>query len=520
MRLFTAKPTFRACMLSGAAMIAAIAGPAMAQDADALAAIEARLERLEAENARLRGEVEALRQPTTLQPRQADATTAQYDRLPDADGKRDTVAERGDDTIDGVESTALVGIDPEYGYAMLDHAERTNSKPLYQLQAIAAERLSNPVTLSGGVTALANLQLSNVDNNFGYLTRHPTGANQSGKRVSEIVLHSAQLAVTAQLTDGITGYAEFLYDPQQSFGAGTITSLTRNQIQLRRGWIMVGDLQKAPVYALIGKMDVPFGLNDTVSPFTNSTNWHAFAGLAYGGTVGLYSDGFHLRAMAVQGGAQFRAANAPVNGTGIPSKVNNFAVDGNYTAKLADFASATLGASYIHGSAYCQGYPVVHFNPCQDNNPAWSAYGTARIGDFELLGEYAETTKVWPGTRVPDPTNPLSVFEAVPATAFTFGGRYGFGEEWADARREFALSAEFSRFTAGDEGAPWETQSQFVAGLSWFPVGNVNLFGEYVLAEGFVPLNFLSGGNLPGGATISRQDVNTNVFLLGIQGSF
>ena len=113
MRLFAAKPTVRACMLSGAAMIAAIAGPAMAQDADALAAIEARLERLEAENARLRGEVEALRQPTALQPRQADATTVQYDRLPDADGKRDTVAERGDDTIDGVESTALVGIDPE-----------------------------------------------------------------------------------------------------------------------------------------------------------------------------------------------------------------------------------------------------------------------------------------------------------------------------------------------------------------------------------------------------------------------
>ena len=84
----------------------------------------------------------------------------------------------------------------------------------------------------------------------------------------------------------VTGYAELLYDPEQSFGQGTITALARNQIQLRRGWVMFGNLDQLPVYALVGKMDTPFGLNDTVNPFTNSTNWHAFAGLAYGGQVG------------------------------------------------------------------------------------------------------------------------------------------------------------------------------------------------------------------------------------------
>ena len=520
----SARALFRSVALAGTAMATTLALPAQAQDAGAaaLAAIEARLERLEAENARLRSEVDQLRNDAALAAQAAEpveiSQLAAHSAVPET---RDTIAERGDETIDGRKSTALVGIDPTYGFAMLDAGERTNTKPLYQLQAISEGRLSNPVTLSGSVTAIADIQFTNVDDLFGYLTRHPTGANQNGKTVSEVVLHSAQLAVTAQFADGVTGFTEFLYDPQQSFGSGTITALARNQIQLRRGWVMLGDLERAPVYALIGKMDTPFGLNDTVSPFTNSTNWHAFAGLAYGGTLGFYSNGLHLRGMAIQGGAQFRAANAPVNGTAIPSKVNNFALDGNYTARLGNVATAMVGASYIHGSAYCQDYPVFHFNPCQERNPAWAAYGTAQIGGFDFKGEYAETTKVWPGTQVPDPTNPLSIYEAVPATSFTLGGRYGFGAEWDNAsRREFALSAEFSRFTSGDEGSPWETQSQFVAGLSWFPVANVNLFGEYILAEGWVPLNFLSGGNLPGGASWSRQDVNTDVILIGVQGSF
>ena len=38
--------------------------------------------------------------------------------------------------------------------------------------------------------------------------------------------------------------------------------------------------------AAIGKMEAPFGLMDTVSPFTASTVWHAFGGLAWGALAG------------------------------------------------------------------------------------------------------------------------------------------------------------------------------------------------------------------------------------------
>lgn len=112
--------------------------------------------------------------------------------------------------------------------------------------------------------------------------RHPTAGNQRTKDVSEAALHSAQLALTANLGDWITGYVELLYDPHQSFGQGTLTALTRNQVQVRRGYVILGNLNESPFYASLGKMAIPFGLTDTVNPFTASTVWHAFGGLAYG----------------------------------------------------------------------------------------------------------------------------------------------------------------------------------------------------------------------------------------------
>jgi hypothetical protein len=415
-------------------------------------------------------------------------------------------------------SAGLVGISPEYGYRVLDHAEGVNTRQLMTLQAIQAGELPHRVTLSGGVTVLGNVQRSNSDTKFGWLMRHPTSANQIGEDVSELVVHSAQLAFTARVSDFVTAYGELLYNPEQSFGSGTITTLTRNQVEMRKAYVLIGNLDRTPLYGAIGKMDVPFGLQDTVSPFTNSTSWHAFAPLAYGGMVGWWNGNLHLRAMAVQGGAQFRSANVPVQDTAVPSRVNNFALDANYTLPLGQHGDQVMvGASYIHGSAYCQPYPVVHFNPCQENNPAWAAYTLAHLGNFTLLGEYARTTEIWPGSAVPDPTNPLSAFDAQETSAFTLGGRYA----WPMAEgAPVDISFEFSRFRAGEDGAPWERQDQYVAGLSRFIAPSVSLFGEYIHTDGWVPLNFLSGGNFTDGSTWSERDATTDILAVGIQAAF
>ena len=510
-------------LIAGVSLLSlGLAAPALADDDARIEALEARVQQLEAMNRQLLDVMQA----QGLLP-QADAPAAPalahqpaHDRHGDApmqiahhDGGPHG-AGHGDHHGDEFHQN-LVGISPEYGYRVLDHAEGVNTRPLTILNAARNGELDRRVTLSGDVTALANYQESNSNTKFGWLMRHPTSANQIGETVSEFVIHSAQLAVTGRMTESVTLYSELLYDPEQSFGAGTLTDLNRNQIQLRRAFVLFGDLERTPWYAAIGKMDTPFGLNDTVSPFTNSTNWHAFAGLATGGLVGYYNNGLHVRAMAIQGGAQFRAHNAPVEDTNVPSRVNNFAVDVNYTANLGDERTVMAGASYTEATAYCQAYPVFHFNPCDDNNPGWAVYARADLGRMELLGEYATTTEDWPGTASPVPI--YAAFDPVAAESFTLGGRY-----WFDVTRteDFALSFEFSRFISGDDGAPWEKQDQWVLGGSYFLSPSVNLFGELIRTEGWVPLNFLSGGNLPTGESWSESDANTNVLVLGVQASF
>ncbi|WP_082115722.1 hypothetical protein [Aurantiacibacter gangjinensis] len=524
----------RALLFATSALVAIAPASAMAQDAQILERLEAmedRLEALEQENAALRAQLQGSPSAPVIADTPAPDAAAQ-DQVP---GEPVTLAEAGAAQVDPVAemddpreidvagSQNFVGTNSTYAYAMLDHAENVNTKPLMQLTALQDGELTDRVTLSGGITAIANWQFASVDDKFGYLMRHPTSANQLGDEVSEVVLHSANFAFTAQLAPNLTGYAEFLYDPQQSFGPGTITALTRNQLQLRRGWVMYGDLNDHPFYVAVGKMDTPFGLNDTVSPFTNSTNWHAFSGLAFGGQAGFVSGGLHLRGMIIQGGAQFRAANVPVEGSSVPSRANNFAFDARYTLALGgeEANSAMVGASYQHGTAYCQGYPVFHFNPCADNNPGVAVYGRVNYGPLTLLGEYARTTDEWEGTAVPIPNNPLSIYDPVAPEAFTLGARLGFGDDRAAMqRREFALSAEFSRFISGEDGSPWERQNQLVLGTSWFPLPNVNLFGEFIHVDGFVPLNFLSGGNFPDGSTWSEQGADTDVIMAGAQVAF
>ena len=516
---------YRAGVVAGALAVF-VAEPAAAQELrepPTLDALAERLDRLEAENRALRARLQDGEAPPARQS-SAGMTLADDGNSPaPLAASGEVVTERDDPAeIQVAGSENFVGTNTEYAYRMLDHAESITTKPLIQLAALQAGELEDRVTIAAGITVLADWQKSSTDDKFAYLMRHPTGANQVGGRVSEAVVHAASLSLTGRLTDSLTGYFELLYDPQQSFGPGTITALTRNQVQMRRAWVMFGNPDRTPFYALVGKMDTPFGLNDTVSPFTNSTNWHSFAGLAYGAQAGYLTDNFLLRAMAIQGGSQFRAANTSVNGTNVPSRLNNFAIDARYTLGLPGEENALMvGGSWEKGSPYCQDYPVFHFNPCETNNPAVAAYGRLDWGSFRLLGEYAQTLDEWPGSAVPDPTNSLSRFEAVKTRSFTAGARFGFGgERLSPQDREFAISAEFSKFIAGDDGSPWERQNQSVLGLSWFPAPSANLFAEYVHVDGFVPLNFLSGGNFPDGSTWSEQGADTDVLLVGAQVAF
>nr|WHW29733.1 hypothetical protein [uncultured bacterium] len=405
---------------------------------------------------------------------------------------------------------------PEFGYELLDPTTDIRFKQLSILRAKQAGVLRpNTVHLQGAVTAIANYQDSNEADRFGYLMRHPTGANQVGTSVSEAVIHSAQFGFTAAMGSWVNANIELLFDPEQSFGSGTNTSIERNQVQVRKAYVLLGNLEQSPLYMSLGKMAVPFGLTDTVNPFTASTVWHAFGGIANGATIGYAKNGLNASIMAIEGGAQFRSANTPVNGTNVPSKLNNHAVDINYTLGVGHESSLLAGASYQRGSAYCQEFPIQHFNACNDNNPAYDVYVRYTGERLTVKAEWAETTKKWPGTFNPNP--PLSQFGPSDVTSFDVGAKYRL--ELAGMPAD--VSAEFSRFDAGPDDAPWEKQDQYVLGLAAFATPSVKLFAEYIRTDGFAPLNFLSGGlGMNPLVPLSSASAHSDVYMLGINAAF
>lgn len=482
----------------GAAVLSCfMATPAIALTLEELAA---KIEKLSRENQQLRKELNELR--TQL----PSSVVLEEDISP-------ITKTVGSLSQSRAENASYVSLSHDYSYHMLDPTTDINRKQAYFLRSKADGLTGERVILGGALTPIMNYQESNTESKFGYLMRHPTSSNQRTKTVSEAVIHSAQIHLTANVNDWISGYMELLYDPEQSFGAGTITDVNRNQVQVRRAYVLFGDLTSSPFYGSLGKMAVPFGLTDTVNPFTASTVWHAFGGLAYGANGGYLGDNLSINLMAVQGGAQFRAANVPVDGSNVPSKLNNLAADLNYRFDIgAEGDNFLIGASYIKGSAYCQGYPVTHFSSCEEENGAYDIYGRLELGDFTVVAEYARTEDEWPGTFNPD----IPQFAASEVVSWDLGGKYRLSStEWP-----VDLSMDFSRFEAGSGGSPWESQDQIVLGGALFPLPSVKIFAELIRTEGYAPLNFISGGNLASGQTHSDIDANSNILILGTNLSF
>ena len=452
--------------------------------------LAAKVERLEAENRALKEQVGKL------------ASSQAATQPAAAAGQAATAANPPAPATGGVGNG--VTFNSRHTYQMLDPTTYINRKHLLLLDGRKSGELAeNSFTLGGAITAVVDRQSANTNGSFGYLMRQP--GNAVGRDASEAVIHSAQFSMSANIGSWVTAYSETLYDPEQSFGAGTNTALTRNQLQLRSGYVLLGNLNKSPFYASLGKMATPFGLTDTVSPFSASTVWHAFGGVAYGLQGGYIKDGLNLAVMAVQGGPQFRGANTPVDATNTPSKLNNHVVNANYTFGAGGAGNLLVGTSYQKGTTYCGGFPVVHFGRCLISNPAYDVYSQLKAGRLVLQAEFARTRDPWPGTFNPA----LPQFGASKVTSWGLGGKYlaRLGDQ------DYSLSVDYSRFIAGPGGAPWEKQDQLVFGVASYLTPSVKVFGEYVHVKGFVPLPNV-------GTNFASSGARSNVLLMGINAAY
>lgn len=126
-------------------------------------------------------------------------------------------------------NAATIGLNSVFACKMMEQNQNLR-KMTISLEERKTGALKNRSLIFGAsLIFIFDYQKSNTADKFGYLMRHPTGGNQVGREVSELAIHSFQLSTTMAVNDWVTAYAEILYNPEQSLGAGTTTALTRNQ---------------------------------------------------------------------------------------------------------------------------------------------------------------------------------------------------------------------------------------------------------------------------------------------------
>ncbi len=258
-----------------------------------------------------------------------------------------------------------------------------------------------------------------------------------------------------------------------------------------RPWLKFGVPSRSTFDASTGKMAVRFGQTDTFNPFAASSALHAFGGIANGVKVGYASDGLRLFLMGIQGGAKFRAASMPVNGTGVPSRLNNLAVDANREFGQGRYAALLLGGSFQRGSASCRDCPVVHFEPCRAGNPGVGVYGRLDRGPLAVKAEPARTPDVWPGTFNPG----IPQFATCKVRAFDLGARCRL--ERGAVTLDF--SATRRRVPTGCLGTDRASRC-----LAPHDRPGPKLFAEHVRTASYVPLNFISGGSIIDGDAVDN----------------
>lgn len=412
----------------------------------------------------------------------------------------------------------LVHTNSNYSYMVLDPTKNVTRKQRFILEQRLRHKLENDsIYIGGAITGLVGYQRSNTDDKFGYLMRRPTVGPQGDDTLSEAALHTAQVQLTGTLGNWVTGHLELLYNANDNADLGPLqgsnTSTNANQLEVRRGYVMLGNLAESPVYASLGKMSIPFGLMDSVSPFSNNHVNNTFNGLANGLNAGFSYSGFNANVMAVQGGIQFDGANTSANNANAANsnhKLDNVAADINYTLAIGEQGSNLLvGASYLKGSAYCRTTPPTPFIAnCEENNAAFDAYAKLTMGKILIQAEYAQTEHQWQA----DPAAVSGVAKEK-LSSWAVGGQYStmFGSLPVD------LSAEYSLYKAGPDSSQWEKQEQIVVGIAAYLTDSVKLFGEIIHTRGYAP--FVATNRSPVQAN-SESAVRTNALMMGVNAAF
>lgn len=421
---------------------------------------------------------------------------------------------------------------------MLDWQENITGKTLTLLTNRANGVLEpNSLTIGGAMKAGLMWQSTSDAGLFPILSRFPDFTAPTKTSSGVFAINNAALSFTGSFGDWMTYYLQPEYSETEFFG--------QSDFQLRKAFVVFGNLQKSPFYAAFGRKTIDFGNGRGYNAFTQTETQHFFWALSDQpvlelGYYNMYT-GLKISGTAFSGGRQLRLGYA---GADKENTIANFAASIEKEFRFGNAQSFTLGTSYIHDTSYRNNFTAHTFqlinsmtpptNFIEYRNGAVDAFAEYNSPVFDAMIEYTTTLKPW-GAAIPqdvdgfvDPAyiiDPLGSPNDIDNISFdqtlnvlTAQVRY---KPLLPNGRRLELAAVGSWGNVGDDfvgvgnaGQPtsWKSNQQHALSVL-YPVSDYLDFGvEYVYNKGFIPF--------VGPQLVSNDDVTAHAVNVGFKARF
>jgi len=393
-----------------------------------------------------------------------------------------------------------------YADVVLDYDENIASKAIDQLIFRKSGQIqSQKIYISGLMKGSYLGEWTNTDSAFPILTRFP---DHSGTEAHRFFIDNAALSLTATPTDWLTIFAQVEYHE--------IRFETQDEVQLRKAYVTLGDLNRSPFYLTFGRKTINFGDFDQYNPFTQNINNHFFRAESDGviAELGFVNNFVQLSATAITGGRHTRTAD-----TANSDQIDNFAINGDIFIPVMSGSKLKIGGGYLHGTIYnsvwphhpgpelpcnAAGFPInsdgslgktTNVPECRGRNAAWDIRAEFTSPMFDIMAEYTATVDPWPATN-----------EVI--KAWTVQGRYK--TEIYNYKTHFSLSyskSEIGPFQIGGPGGTtFDELDAIIGGIEVFINPNISVGIEYSHNTGFAPL---------ADVTNSAKDAESDQLIIG-----
>lgn len=394
---------------------------------------------------------------------------------------------------------------------MLDWQENLTGKTLTLLANRSSGVLKrDSLYLGGAIKGGFMYQRTDQPGQFPLLSRFPSFSPSTDMESGVFAINNAALSFTSTFGDWTTVYLQPEYSE-------TDFARDQDEMQLRKAFVVFGNLEKTPFYAAFGRKTIDFGNFDSYNAFTHNEGAHYF--LAHSDQpvleIGYYDHGFKITGSAFSGGRQLRVAYA-----GEENNIGNYAFNAEKEFLFGKHhdKSFTFGGGYLHDTIYRNNFTAHTFQGIQNGTPpanfieyrnsAVSGFAEYNSPFFDAMVEYTTTLKPW-GAAIPQDVNgivdPAYIIDPLgsPNDIDNINFDQNLEVLVAQARikpmvngRPLAIAATGSWGNIGDDfvgvgigGQPttWKNNQQHALSLEYPISPYLEVGAEYVYNKGFIP---------------------------------